>query len=278
MQILDLDANVYLDEAALLEALDEDNLVFFGEQHETAPVQELEAWLLERMTTRHDEVALAMEHFQHDEQPILDSYLAGKITTQEFEKTSQPWKTYATYWKPLVEHMKAKGRPVVGLNVPDEALQMIYGKFPETPLKVFNAWPKSFTYDASIAPRPLAPWDATYKSYFEGSFDYEAHGKTLGLSYADALDFFTDLAEIRDETMAYFIAQQLKTGGRVMTVAGDWHVQTGLATPDRAVRYAGASARAELITTTPTAKLEEIRSKTVSGRKLAHYVFVYDAK
>jgi uncharacterized iron-regulated protein len=278
MHIYDLEADVYLDEAALLETLDDSRLVFFGEQHETAPVQELELWLLQRMTTRYPDVSLAMEHFQHDEQPVVDNYLAGAITTADFEKTSQPWKTYAQYWKPLVEHMKAAGRPVIALNVPDEALQMLYAKYPTTPLNAFNAWDASFKYDQSVAPRPLAIWDATYKSYFEASFDYEAHGKKLGMTYADALNYFTDLALIRDETFGYFVAQGLKNGGRVMTVAGDWHVQTGLATPDRALRYSGSLSRYDLVTSTTSAKLETLRNESVSGRKLARFVLVYETR
>jgi uncharacterized iron-regulated protein len=277
MQIFDLEKGVYLDEPALLTALDASPLVFFGEQHETAPVQELELWLLTRMTDRHPDVSLAMEHFQHDEQPIVDAYIAGTIDTAEFEKTSQPWKTYTTYWKPLVEHMKALGRPVIALNVPDEALQTIYSAFPKTPLEVFNGWTSSFKYAGSVAPRPVGAWDATYKSYFESNFDYDAHGKSLGLSREDALTYFTDLAHIRDETMAYFLAQGLAAGGRVLTVAGDWHVQTGLATPDRAVRYAGTSPHVELLTTIPAARLAEVRDKTVSGRRVARFVFVYEA-
>jgi uncharacterized iron-regulated protein len=277
MQIFDLEKGVYLDEVALLTALDPAPLVFFGEQHETAPVQELELWLLTRMTDRHDDVSLAMEHFQHDEQPIVDAYIAGTIDAAQFEKTSQPWKTYATFWKPLVEHMKGLGRPVIALNVPDEALQTIYSAFPKTPLDVFNGWTDSFKYGGAVAPRPIGAWDATYKAYFESNFDYDAHGKSLGLNRDDALVYFTDLAHIRDETMAYWISKGLAAGGRVLTVAGDWHVQTGLATPDRAVRYAGSSPRYELVTTIPTSRLAEIRDKAVSGRKIARFVFVYDA-
>jgi uncharacterized iron-regulated protein len=276
MQLLDLEKNEWLDESALLEALDATKLVFMGEQHETAPVQELELWLLERMTKRHDDVTLAMEHFQRDEQPVIDSYLAGKTTTADFERTSDPWPKYATYWKPLVEHMKAAGRPVAALNVPEEALESIYGAYPKKPLEVFNGWTSSFKYDSAIAPRPLSQWDATYQSYFETSFDYNAHGKQMGMTRADALVYFAGLAHIRDETMAYFTAKALEGGGRVLAVAGDWHVQTGLATPDRVARYRGdGETGAALVSTTPASKLEETRSANVSGRKLARFIMVY---
>jgi uncharacterized iron-regulated protein len=276
MQILDLESDLYLDETALLEALDEDRLIFFGEQHETAPIQELELWMLERLTARHPDVSLAMEHFQHDEQPIIDKYLAGTISTADFEKTSQPWKTYATYWKPLVEHMKAEGLPVIGLNVPDEVVQALSAKYPASPLTVFNAFDGSYKYDASIAPRPLAAWDATYKAYFAGSFDYEAHGGSAsGMTEDQMVTYFTDLALVRDETMGYFAAKGLEGGGRVFTVAGDWHVQTGLATPDRAARYAAGSPKYELITTSTPAKLAALKSQTVASRKMARFVLVY---
>ncbi len=279
MQIFDAEVGVYLDETALLEALAETKLTFFGELHETAPVQELELWVLQRMTTKHPDVSLAMEHFQHDEQPVLDDYLAGKIESDEFEKKSQPWKNYAKYWKPLVDHMKSKGRPVVGLNVPSEALQSIYGAYPKTPLTVFNGWTSAFKYDADIAPRPIAAGSALYNSYFEANFDPNAHSN-MGMSKTEALAYFTELAVIRDETMGYFAAETLKKGGRVLTVAGDFHVQTGLATPDRAARFAGAGAGAgyRLITTSPTAKLDEARKATVGDRKLARFFLVYDAK
>jgi hypothetical protein len=164
----------------------------------------------------------------------------------------------------------------VGLNVPEEALAQIYSAYPKKPLEVFNGWPASFKYAASIAPRPLPSWDATYKDYFTTSFDYEAHGKKMGMTYDEAVVYFADLAHIRDETMGYFVAQALNAGGRVLTVAGDWHVQTGLATPERAARYAGGAAKYDLVTTTPAAKLEELRGKSVAGRKLARYVMAYE--
>ncbi len=277
MQIFDAEKEVYLDEDAFILALGEARLTFFGEQHETAPVQELELWVLTRMTAKYDDVSLAMEHFQRDEQPVLDDYIAGKTTSDAFEKSSQPWKSYAVYWKPLVEHMKSKGRPVVGLNVPDEALETIYAGYPKSPLQVFNAFPSTFKYDASIAPRPIAAGDAVYKGYFAANFDASAHSG-MGMTKEETLAYFTELAVIRDETMAYFAADELGKGGRVMTVAGDFHVQTGLATPDRAARYGGEGTTYRLVSTTTTAKLEQMKKSLVGDRHLARFWLVYGAK
>ena len=77
--------------------------------------------------------------------------------------------------------------------------------------------------------------------------------------------------------LLYAVAYKvLKGGGRVMTVAGDWHVQTGLATPDRTLRY-GATGYG-LVTTTPLAKFGDVKSKRISDRKLARFVLVYEAR
>jgi uncharacterized iron-regulated protein len=276
MQIFDAEKGAYLDEAGLLQALSTSRLIFFGEQHATAPVQELELWLLQRLTERHDDVTLAMEHFQRDEQPVIDKYLAGSLAAADFEKTSQPWPEYAKYWKPLVEHMKEKGRPVVALNVPKEAFDMIVSQYPAAPLDVFNGWDKSFKYDASLPPRPLAAWDQTFKDYFQANYDHAAHGGKRGMAYEESVSYFGAFAHIRDESMGYFAAQAYKAGDRVFTVAGDFHVQTGLATPDRAVKYAGGDASYALVTTTPVAELEALRAKKVSGRPVARFILSYE--
>lgn len=275
MQIYDVRNDVWLDELALLEALDPARLVFVGEQHETAPIHELQRWVLERELARHPEVALGMEHFQRDEQGVIDDYLAGTIDGATFEAQSQPWTGYATYWKQLVEVMRAAGRPVLALNVPEEALDSVYTQFPARPLEVVNAWTDAAPYAADVAPRPIGPWDATYQAYFEGSYDYETHGKDWGLTYQEALDYFTDLALLRDDTMGHWIAQHLEaTEDRMVVVAGDWHVQTGLATPDSAAKFTGVEQR--LITTATHASLEVVKAAGAAGRPVADFILVYD--
>lgn len=277
MQIYDVAGDVWLDEAALLVGLDPARLVFVGEQHKTAPIHELQRWVLERMLARHGEVALGMEQFQRDEQGLIDDYLAGAIDAAMFEAQAQPWDDYAQYWKPLVELMKAEGRPVLALNVPDEAFDSVYAAFPTSPLSVVNGWSDAAPYADDVAPRPIGPWDALYQGYFEGSYDYESHGKDWGLSYEEALAYFTDLALIRDDTMGYWLAEHLEaTSDRIVVVAGDWHVQTGLATPDSAGKFVEVERR--LITTATPATLASVMAAGHGERAVADYILVYTPK
>lgn len=274
MQIYDVAADLWLDEQALMAGLEPAQVVYVGEQHMVAAVQELELWVLQRVLAADATTALGMEHFQHDEQSVIDDYLAGTIDAAKFEATAQPWEGYATYWKPLVEAMKAAGRPVLALNVPEEALDAIYAKFPGRPLDIVDAWDETSPFDPDLPPRPLEPWSADYQGYFAGSYDYNTHGKDWGLSYEEALDYFTDLALIRDDTMGWWISEHVTaTADRLVVVAGDWHVQTGLATPDSAGKFAELSARR--ITTATPATLATVLGQTFAGRPVADYVLVY---
>lgn len=275
MQIYDVARELWLDEEALLTALDPVRVVYVGEQHEVAAIHELELWVLNKLLARRPDLALGMEQFQRDEQPAIDEYLAGEIDAATFEATAQPWENYAKYWKPLVEAMKAAGRPVLGLNVPDEALDELYSAFPMSPLSVFNSWGPDATYDAELPPRPLAMWTAEYQDYFAGSYDYEAHGKDWGLTYEEALAYFTDLALIRDDTMGWWISRHLAdTEEPLLVVAGDWHVQTGLATPDSAAKFADDADSRRITTATP-GTLAMVLAGAVGDRLAADFVLVY---
>ena len=95
MKIYDVAAATWLDEMALMAGLEPAQVVFVGEQHEVAAIQELELWVLQRVLAGDPTVALGMEHFQRDEQPVIDDSLAGTIDAAAFEATSQPWDGYA---------------------------------------------------------------------------------------------------------------------------------------------------------------------------------------
>ncbi len=277
MQIYDVVNDVYLDEQALLEALDDDQVVYFGEQHETAPIHELQLWVLQRLTVRHADVSLAMEHFQADEQSVVDDYLDSTITDSELITAGDAWPNFAQYWKPLVDHMKTADRPVIATNIPAEALENIYANGLTSPLAFVNSWGTSSPHDAFLPPRPLAAWSAQYQDYFETGFDYATHGQNWGLTYQEALDYFTDLAVLRDHCMGYWVASHVEdTGNRVFFVGGDWHVQTGIATPDVAASWSTAISSQSLITTTPRAAFEALRTSDFQGRSYADYMLLYD--
>ena len=117
-------------EAASLEdvvaAMAEHDVVFIGETHDDPTGHMLEAELLARALAAYGgaeggadrTVALSLEFFQRDVQPILDEYLAGLISEASFLSDSRPWSRYGTDYRPLVELAKEAEIDVIAANAP----------------------------------------------------------------------------------------------------------------------------------------------------------------
>lgn len=107
---------------AIVAAMDTVQVVFVGEQHDDPIAHELqaallaEAYALARRQAR--PVALSLEMFDRDVQPILNEYLAGLITEKHFRDAARPWNNYETDYRPLVEFAKAHDLPVIAANAP----------------------------------------------------------------------------------------------------------------------------------------------------------------
>lgn len=53
-----------------------------------------------------DKLVLSLEMFEADNQSVLNEYLDGKITEDEFLAKSRPWPRYKTDYRQLVEFAK----------------------------------------------------------------------------------------------------------------------------------------------------------------------------
>jgi uncharacterized iron-regulated protein len=94
------------------------DVVFVGEQHDDANTHRLELSLVEGLVRRRVPIVIAMEMFERDAQPILDQYLAGAISEEQFLKDARPWPRYASDYRPIVEFARAHHLPVIASNVP----------------------------------------------------------------------------------------------------------------------------------------------------------------
>jgi len=101
-----------------LEALMGYNVVFFGEEHDSRVAHEGELTLLSELADRDTTLVLALEMFERDVQDVLNAYLEGTITEDEFLELSRPWPNYEEDYRPLVELAKVRGIPVIAANVP----------------------------------------------------------------------------------------------------------------------------------------------------------------
>ena len=95
------------------------DVVFFGEFHDQDVLHELEYEMLQQLYAIHgDKLVLSLEMFEADNQFVLNEYLAGRITEEEFLAKSRPWPRYKTDYRQLVEFAKAHKLPVLASNIP----------------------------------------------------------------------------------------------------------------------------------------------------------------
>ena len=111
----------------IVQAMAAAEVVFFGETH-TDPVGHwIEADLLKKALASfrvgeesgaRRPVALSLEMFERDVQGIVDEYLRGFITEDQFKKSARPWEYYDTDYRAMVETAKQAGIPVLAANAP----------------------------------------------------------------------------------------------------------------------------------------------------------------
>jgi len=103
------------------EALIDFDVVFVGEIHDSRFAHEAELTLLTGLSQRDPNLVLALEMFERDVQDILNAYLKGDISEDQFLEQSRPWPNYQDDYRPLIELAKTKGVPVIAANVPRRA-------------------------------------------------------------------------------------------------------------------------------------------------------------
>src|SRR5436305_926048 len=97
---------VYLTVAQTADQLKNYDVIFFGEWHDHAGNHLAEMALFREIHSRAPQLALSMEQFERDVQPVVDEYLAGKIGEDALQQKGRAWGNYAESYRPLVEFAK----------------------------------------------------------------------------------------------------------------------------------------------------------------------------
>lgn len=189
----------------LLKAAEGTDVLFFGENHDNA----LNHWLQLELTkdlAEKKSLVLGAEMIEADNQKQLDQYLKGEIDQKVFDSTARLWKNHKTDYKPLVDFAKDKKIPFIATNVPRRYASMVYkGGFEA--LDKLSADEKTW-----VAPLPIA-YDATLPKYV----------KMLEMSGGHGGDNLPKAQAVKDATMGYFIAKNLKPGTVFVHYNGTYH-------------------------------------------------------
>jgi uncharacterized iron-regulated protein len=189
----------------MLNAAGDTEVVFFGELHDNSLIHWLQLELTKDLGEKHN-LVLGAEMIEADNQKQLDQYLRGEISQKVFDSTARLWPNHKTDYKPLVDYAKEKHFPFIATNVPRRYARQVNKQGLES-LESLTAEEKKW-----IAPLPIA-YDANLPGYVEMMKMMGDHA-TPNMPKAQA---------IKDATMAYFTAKNLKPGTIFIHYNGTYH-------------------------------------------------------
>jgi hypothetical protein len=221
----------------------------------------LEAELLKRVweSGLAPDVALSLEFFQRDTQPVLDEYLAGLISEKSFTSDARPWPRYETDYRPLIEFSKEAGIDVIAANAPRRYASRVTREGRESLLDLPE---HAFQF---LPPLPYGKASDAYRNQWIQVISevMEEEGRKCGIP-VEQLAAEGEEAQARapagshgnmgnqmdsqvlwDASMGYWISQYLHDNPEalVLHMVGGFHVERGTGTPEHLEAYRPGTVR-----------------------------------
>ncbi|MBP8033384.1 MAG: ChaN family lipoprotein [Bacteroidia bacterium] len=218
----------------IIEDMKNADVLFYGEEHNDSVTHYLESKIFESLFQKYqNNLALSMEMFERDVQPVMNEYLTSEIREKNFKKDGRAWSNYRDY-RPMVELCKANKLDVICANAAGRYSNLA-GRKGQKALMALPTESKKF-----FAP---LPYDTASGKYYD---------KLMGLSH-DPNDTAKKAAPVMgmggfnlvmaqslwDATMAYSISEYLKTNKtkKVFQVNGRFHSDEGFAIVTQLKKY-----------------------------------------
>jgi uncharacterized iron-regulated protein len=185
------------------------DVVFFGEEHNNT----LAHWLELKITKdlyklKNGKIILGAEMFERDNQKPLSEYVEGKIDEKKLDSLARLWPNFKKDYKPLTDFARKKKLKFIATNIPRRYASLVYKKGFKA-LDTLGNKEKKW-----IAPLPVA-YDSTLSQYAKMNEMMRKHGhNNPNLPKAQA---------IKDATMAYSIASNIKPGYTFIHFNGSYH-------------------------------------------------------
>ncbi len=193
----------------MLKALQDADIVFFGEQHNNPIGHWLQLEITQELfAVKGQNLVLGAEMFESDNQLLIDEYFNEDIKESNFEQEARLWKNYKTDYKPLLEFAKEHKLQFVATNIPRRYAALVSSKGLEG-LDSLSLEAKKY-----IAPLPIE-YDGElsgYKNMMEMMKDMPHANENIPKAQA-----------IKDATMATFILENWTEGKLFLHYNGSYH-------------------------------------------------------
>ena len=214
----------------IIKQLQAAKIIYLGETHDSESDHQQQLAIIKALFKHKPQISIGMEMFQSQMQPLLDRYLAGKITATELYEQSEfdkrwgyPW----AYYAPILEFAKANRLPVIALNTPGE----IARKSARQGLDSLTSTERQSIPSVTEIDRS----NAKYQQMIFGS--YQQHAGIVSIA-SKSFDRFYTAQLLWDETMAANTANFAKKNPnyQMIVLAGSSHIIYGYGIPDRVLR------------------------------------------
>ena len=186
------------------------DVVFFGEIHNCVISHWMELKVLETLAETNKKLKVGMEMLEADNQLIIDEYTSSTISSDRFEEECRLWPNYSTDYEPLVYYAKRHHLPLIATNVPRRYASVVKEKG--------LAFLDSLSAEAK---RYLPKLPIKYVEYENAQEGFALMG-LLGKAKGTEPQLMAQAQAIKDATMGWFIAQNLKKGEQMIHFNGTY--------------------------------------------------------
>ena len=266
----------------IVEAMEAVEVVFLGEKHDDGVAHALQYVLLKRAHRRYGDtrtVALSLEMFARDVQPVLDEYLGGLITERHFLAASRPWSNYRRSYRPLLEYARRHELPVIAANAPRRYVNLVARSGRSALQEVSpaaRAWLPPLPYPG-VSSAYRVRWEEQMREAMgesraaseEAPQDTAAHA---GGHRGHASSSLLDAQVLWDATMAYSITEFLmrRPEALVLHITGAFHMEQGQGTPEQLDVYRPGTRMLTVL----IRPVEDITAFTASLHGLADFIIL----
>lgn len=187
------------------------DVVFFGEIHNCVISHWMELKVLEALAENNKKLKVGMEMLEADNQLIIDEYTSSLISSDRFEEECRLWPNHSTDYEPLVYYAKSHHLPLIATNVP----RRYAGIVKEKGLAFLDSL-------SAEAKRYLPKLPIKYVENKNAQEGFALMG-LLGKAKETKPQLMAQAQAIKDATMGWFIAQNLKKGEQMIHFNGTYH-------------------------------------------------------
>ncbi|MHA6247056.1 ChaN family lipoprotein [Pontibacter sp. CAU 1760] len=196
----------------MLKALQEADVVLFGEQHNDPIAHWLQLEVAKDLHQQHQgTMAIGAEMFEADVQLVLNEFLADQLPESTLKEEARPWPNFKTDYLPVLQFAKQNGIPFIATNVPRRYARMV-SRGSLSALDSLSQEAKDYMAPLPIEVNMELPGYKHMLTMFGGN----THGTATST-------YIVEAQALKDATMAHFISKQAAQGKRVLHLNGAYH-------------------------------------------------------